>query len=86
VITVYDRVKKYIVDYIEKKGKLPEDADLDSFDFVATGYIDSLAFFKFVVELEAEFDIEISDDDLAAPGFRTIGGVAAAVAGKLAVV
>jgi acyl carrier protein len=78
-----ETIKKFIVDYIEKKGKLPAGADLDSFDFVASGYIDSLALFKFVVDLEAEFGIEITDEEIALPEFRTIGGAAALISAKL---
>lgn len=71
-----EEVKKYIVDYIEKKGKLPEDVDLDAFNYVSTGYLDSLAVFKFVIDIEFKYDIEFSEEDLMVPEIKTIGGMA----------
>ena len=72
---VSDEIKKFIVKYIEKKGKLPKEIDLEKFNYIDTGYIDSMSLIKFVVELEQKFDIEITDDDMMLPEFRTIGGV-----------
>ena len=77
-----DEIKKFIVKYIEKKGKLPKDIDLEKFNYIDTGYIDSMSLIKFVVELEQKFDIEITDDDMILPEFRTIGGVVGIIRGK----
>ena len=68
-------IKDYIVKYISKKGKLPENIDIDSFNYIETGYVDSMGILKFVVELEQKFDIQISDDDMMKPEFKTIGGL-----------
>lgn len=70
-----EEVKNFIIKYISKKGKLPQDVNLDEFNYIDTGYVDSMGILKFVVELEQEFDIEISDDDIMLPEFKTIGGL-----------
>lgn len=68
-----DDIRQFIVKYISKKGKLPVGVNLDEFNYIDTGYIDSMGILKFVVALEQEFDISISDDDIMLPEFKTIG-------------
>jgi D-alanine--poly(phosphoribitol) ligase subunit 2 len=76
-------IKEFIIKNIEKKGKLPQGVDLDTFNFVVTGYVDSLAIIKFVIELEEKYDIQISDEEILLPEFQTIGGLAALIGAKL---
>ncbi len=70
-----EEIRQFIVKYISKKGKLPAGVNLDEFNYSDTGYIDSMGILKFVVALEQEFDIQISDDDIMLPEFKTIGGL-----------
>lgn len=70
-----EEIKQFIVKYISKKGKLPQDINLDEFNYIDTGYVDSMGILKFVVELEQEFGIEICDDDIMLSEFKTIGGL-----------
>ena len=77
-----DDIRAFIVNYVERTGKLPEGVDLDSFNFVQSGHIDSIGVFKFIIDLEATFDIEITDDELLLPQILTIGGLAAFVSAK----
>ena len=72
-----------ILKYIEKKKKIPEGTNLDSFDFVQAGYVDSMGFFMFTVELEERFDIYFSEDELKKVEFRTIGGLTDIIQNKL---
>ena len=78
-----ENIKDFIIAYVEHKGKMPENIDLDAFDFVKSGYIDSIAMFKFVVELEEEFDIEISDEEMMMPQLATIGGLTSFISEKI---
>lgn len=66
---------EYVIRLIEKKVKLPKDVDIDSFDYIESGYVDSLGIIKFILEIEAEYDIEISDSDIESSEFRTVGGL-----------
>lgn len=77
-----DEIRQFIVKYISKKGKLPSDVNLDEFNYIDTGYIDSMGILKFVVALEQEFDIQISDDDIMLPEFKTIGGLISIIENK----
>lgn len=78
-----EEIKQFIIKYISKKGKLPKDIDLDEFNYIDTGYVDSMGLLKFVVEMEQEFDIQITDDDIMLPEFKTIGGLVQIVQSKM---
>lgn len=74
-----DSIRQFIVRLIEKKAKLPPEIDVDSYNYIDTGYVDSLGIIKFVVDIESEFNIEISDVDIESSDFRTIGGLVSIV-------
>lgn len=70
-----EQIREFIVNYIEKKGKLPKNINFDEFDYITNGYIDSMGLIKFVVALEEKFNIELSEEDIMAQKFRTINGL-----------
>lgn len=72
---MYDKIKKFLISYIEQKGSLPKNTDLDKFDYIDAGYIDSIGVIKFIVEIEKKFNVEISEEDMLKEEFRTIGGL-----------
>lgn len=51
-------------------------------DLIDTGYLDSLMFVEFLAQLEEEFGIQVSHDDLELDRFRTISRIADFVAAK----
>lgn len=65
----------FVLEKIQKKGKIPDTTSCLAFDYRRAGYVDSIGIMKFVLEIEAEFDIEISDADMESPTFSTIGGL-----------
>jgi len=76
-------VEKFVVDFIEQKGSLPDGVDLDSFDYIASGYVDSMRLMRFIIDLESRFGIEIDDAEIESPRFRTIAGVIGIVSEKV---
>ncbi len=78
-----ERVFEFIRKRIEAKGKLPAGCNLDSYDYRESGAIDSLAIIQFLMQLEAEFDITISDDEMLTPGFTTVAGLVSLVMTKI---
>jgi acyl carrier protein len=78
-----NEIRKFVVKAIEKKSKLPDNCDLDSFNFIDTGYIDSIGVIKFVIDIEAEFDIEIDESDIESSEFRIIGGLISIIQKKI---
>lgn len=71
-----------LVSRIQKNQKLPADIDVNDFDYLESGHIDSIALIAFVADLETEFDIEFSDDEIMSEDFRTIGGLAGMISKK----
>ena len=65
--------EEFILRYIQKKYTIPEGTDVFSLNYIEQGYIDSLGLIKFIVDLEDEFNIEFTDDDLDSPSIKIIG-------------
>jgi len=76
-------ITDYIVRLLNKKGPLPADVDIDQYRFIDSGHIDSLSLLNFVMDLEEHFQIELTDQDLESPEFRTVSGLAAMIQRKL---
>lgn len=69
-------IKQFILDYIQSEYTLPPDTDTDALNYVETGYVDSIGMIRFIAELEDAFGIAFSDEELTAPSFKTVGGLA----------
>ena len=78
-----DHIREVILEFVEREYKLPEDADLKTFDLMENGYIDSMGLVQFVALLEDEFDIEFTADELRSPEFKTVAGLEAIIQGKV---
>ena len=79
-----NEILEYVSGLIQKKGKLPVGCNLTEFNYIDSGYIDSIAIIKFVLDIEAKFEIEISEEDMLSPQFRTIGGLVRLIENKTA--
>lgn len=75
-------ISKFIYNYIQNEYTFTDD-DIDTINYVESGYIDSLAMLKFVVELEDKFGIEFSDDELSLPDFKVVGGLIKIIESKV---
>jgi len=79
--------KQFIIDFLFQK--LNKTGILSSFDkpyeldFLENAIIDSVEFFKFSLELEVEFDIHFSEDELLDKTFRYIEGLCEIILRKL---
>ena len=63
-----------------RRGDLPPSTN--DFDYVKAGLIDSLSLLRFVLELEEEFHIELTNEEIASPEFRTFGGLCSLIERK----
>ena len=79
-----EEIREAILDFVEREYKLPDDIDLDSYDYVENGYVDSMGLVQFVAILEDQFDIEFTKDELLSSEFRTIGGLEKMISSKIA--
>lgn len=79
-----EAIRAYVLSLIEAKTKLPEGAATAGFDYLASGHVDSMGLIRFVLSLESRYDIEIGEADMLRAEFRTLDGVVALIADKLA--
>jgi acyl carrier protein len=80
---VKDDIKAYLIKQIEKKSRLPADFDHTNYDYIDAGHVDSIGIIKFVVDIEAHFDIELNEGDIESAEFRTLDGLTGIIARKL---
>ncbi len=73
-----DFIKKWI---FKKTGIERKDISLDKHIF-ENGYVDSIGLFSLVFELEDEFKIQISDDDLMDDRIKSINGICKLISTK----
>ena len=66
-------IRGFITEYLQKEYSFPEGTEVDAINFVESGYIDSIGLVKFVVELEDEFEIEFTDEELKSHTFKITG-------------
>jgi len=70
---VKQMVEDYILEALQREYSFKPGVDVYAIDFIKEGYMNSLAIVQFVVELEDEFGIEFTDDELASPDFKVVG-------------
>ncbi len=78
-----DNVRKTILEFVEREYKLPENTDYEDFDYIESGYVDSMGVVQFVAILEDEYAIEFSKEELLSSEFRTIGGLERLIRSKI---
>lgn len=81
--------KKKITDYIVRKlNKLrPIEKkylkNIEKFDFISSGHVDSIEILKFNFEIENRFKISIKPKDTISKNYKSIGGLSALIYKKL---
>lgn len=78
-----ESIKTFVLGLVEAKARLPAGVDVDSFNYIESGHVDSIGIIKFVLSIESRYGIEVGEDDMLSPAFRTVGGLVALIEGKL---
>lgn len=74
----------FLIKFFSAKGLLPSDrAALDQFDFLDRGILDSLDIVGLVADLEDQFEIRFSHEQMTSPEFRKVGTLITMVEGML---
>ena len=68
---------------VSAKSPLPADVGPD-FDYIESGHVDSIGLIHFMMGIEQNFGIELSDEDVQSDRFRTLGGLTTLIAEKRA--
>lgn len=77
------RVADFVLDLLQKKYSIDQTENIEEFNYVESGFIDSMGIVQFIVALEDEFSIQFSDEELSDPAFKTVGGVIEIIEKKL---
>ena len=77
------RVREFILDRLQREYSFKDGTDIDQINFVDEGYMDSLGLLQFIGEMEDEFGIEFTDEELESGSFRIVGELIAMVEKKL---
>ena len=78
-----DKIKEFIIEYIQREYTLPEDIDVMGLNYVESGYVDSLGLIQFIATIEDEFGIEFEDEDLENPNIKIVGELVNIIASKM---
>ncbi|RTL57752.1 MAG: hypothetical protein EKK46_02125 [Rhodocyclaceae bacterium] len=78
-----DAILTFVLRRIQKNGAIPEAVSILDFDYRGAGFVDSIGIMKFVLDIEAEFGIEISDADMEDRAFSTVGGLVSIIERRL---
>ena len=77
------RAREFILDRLQREYSFKDGTDIDQINFVDEGYMDSLGLLQFIGEMEDEFGIEFTDEELESGSFRLVGELIAMVEKKL---
>lgn len=75
-------VREYVLDALQREYTFKAGVDVDSINYIEEGYMDSLGLLQFIVELEDEFGITFTEEELASPEFRKVGSLIALIEEK----
>jgi acyl carrier protein len=81
IITAEVMVKAIIEARLWKRGL--DRLSNSSVDYIKAGVVDSLGLLGWVLELEGEFNVELTDEDVASAEFRTVEGLTKVIEEKL---
>ncbi|MBH0042958.1 acyl carrier protein [Pseudoalteromonas sp. SWXJZ10B] len=70
---------KSIQQFIFERGVIIEDTDIENYNFVAAGELDSFEILSLIMNLETEFDISVPPELLVSPENAKIGSLASAL-------
>ncbi|WP_179218788.1 phosphopantetheine-binding protein [Saccharibacillus sp. O23] len=77
------KVSDYILKALQKEYSINSSTNLDEFNYVENGYVDSLGMIQFIVELEDEFNISFSDEEISSSEFQIVGSLIKMVERKI---
>lgn len=77
-------IEEKVFSLLQRKYALPKTDNIYEFNYVESGFIDSLEIIQFIYSIEEYFNIEFSDDEMAGDRIRTVGGIISLIKDKLA--
>lgn len=78
-----NKVREYVLDKLQSEYSFKTGIDIDEINYIEEGYMDSLRLVQFIVELEDEFGIEFSDNEIDSPDFQKVGTLVSLIENKI---
>lgn len=71
------KIKQYIVSSLGKIRTLDREAlkDIDNFDFINSGHLDSMEILKFNMLIENKFKIKITPNQVTSKNYKIVNGL-----------
>ena len=76
--------REYILNELQKEYSFKDGVDVNSVNYIAEGYMDSIGIVQFIVELEGEYCIRFTDEELSDQNFKVVGKLIEMVEKKIA--
>ena len=76
-------VRPFVLEALQREYSFKQGVDVDSVNYIQEGYMDSLGLVQFIAELEGEFGIEFTEEELRSPSFCIVGTLIAMVEDKV---
>lgn len=71
-----EKIQLLVTQILSKRAPLPANIlEIDQFDYVEKGIVDSFGLISLVSELEDELDIELEESDFLQDNFRQVNGL-----------
>ena len=78
-----NKVREFVLDALQREYSFKKNVDVNTINYIEEGYMNSLGLVLFIAELEEEFGIEFTEEELSSSEFRTIGSLIAMVEYKI---
>ena len=78
-----EEIKKFVLDIIQSEYSIENVDNIDEFNFVDSGFVDSIGLLSFMSDIEAEYGITFSEEELKSNEFRTIGTLVEMINSKI---
>lgn len=76
-------IREYVLEALQEKHTIQESVNLDEVNYIEEGYVDSFGLVQFVFDLEEQFDITFSDDEMTSEEFQNIGSLIRLIENKV---
>lgn len=76
-------VEEFILERLQEQYCFPKESDLTKLNYIEEGYIDSMGLIQFISELEGNFNIEFSDEEIISEDFQIVSKLINMVKGKI---
>lgn len=75
-------ILEFLCQRIQQNRPFPEGSDVESIRYAEEGYIDSIEIARFIIDVEKEFDLYFTDEELESDAFQSVGSLASLIQEK----